>query len=57
VVREKLAASSILVRFPMRRLSPRHLRSLAITLGLLAVPTLVAVFAAAPGCPNCGGWQ
>jgi hypothetical protein len=36
----------------MRSLSPRRLVSLALTLAILAVPTLVAALTAAP---NCGG--
>jgi hypothetical protein len=38
----------------MNRFSPRRLLTLAITFGLLAIPSLVAAFTAAPGCPNCG---
>jgi hypothetical protein len=38
--------------FPMARLSPRRLVSLAVTLAVLAIPTIVAALTAAP-CALC----
>jgi hypothetical protein len=40
----------------MHRLSPRRLVWLAVTLAMLAIPSLVAALTAAPACPGCTIW-